>query len=240
MPKRDAPRRPQELHLVSERCTLAAHEHVDGFARGRVVMRGARCARHASRYSTTLAERRSGSKRARPRVGRVALARPPTCRVGGWRPRRGAVRARNSLAHPRARSSRRRVEQALVFGDHAPRLVEQQHLAAVEQQRDVAQLEDLRAASATRTAPRRPLSRIFSMRAKHLRWNASSPTASASSTIRMSRRDGGRHREREAQRHAARIRLDRPIDEIADVGEGQELGHQRAHLARAAGPGSRR
>jgi len=39
-----------------------------------------------------------------------------------------------------------------------------------------------------------------------------------------------RHREREAQRHPAGIGLDRSIHEIADVGECEELGHQRPHF----------
>lgn len=40
--------------------------------------------------------------------------------------------------------------------------------------------------------------------------------------------DAGRHRERQAHIHARGIQLDRPLQEIADVGEGRDLRQPRS------------
>ena len=69
----------------------------------------------------------------------------------------------------------------------------------------------------------------------HFFWNDSSPTASTSSVIRMSGRMRRGDGEPEPHDHAGRVVLDRVVDVLADVGEGDDLVALRRDLGRARG-----
>ena len=58
---------------------------------------------------------------------------------------------------------------------------------------------------------------------RHFFWNAISPTASTSSTEQDLRFEVRSDREREPHLHAARVVLDRRVDERVDVGERHDL-----------------
>ena len=100
-------------------------------------------------------------------------------------------------------------------------------LAVVEHHRPVADLahevggvgdEDDRAALAAGTG---------ATRSRHLRWNASSPTASTSSTSRIVGVDVDGHGEAEPHVHARRVVLHLLVDELLELGEGDDLVEAR-------------
>ena len=51
--------------------------------------------------------------------------------------------------------------------------------------------------------------------------------------------DGRRDREREPHLHARGVRLDGPVEEVAELGEGLDLGQRRRRLPRARAPRAR-
>ena len=69
----------------------------------------------------------------------------------------------------------------------------------------------------------RPSARSRPILPRHFFWNATSPTASTSSTIRISGLEVGRDRERQPDVHAARVPLHRRVEEPLDLGEGDDL-----------------
>ena len=75
---------------------------------------------------------------------------------------------------------------------------------------------------------------------RHFRWNSASPTASTSSTMRISLSQMRGNRKRQPHVHAAAVVLDRGVEELLDAGEGDDGVELLADLARASCRESRR
>ena len=78
----------------------------------------------------------------------------------------------------------------------------------------------------------RPLALTSRILPRHFFWNAASPTASTSSTSRMSRLEMRGDGERQPHVHAAGVALHRRVDELLDLGEGDDLVELAADLRR--------
>ena len=76
----------------------------------------------------------------------------------------------------------------------------------------------------------RPVPLNSSMRPRHFFWNAASPTASTSSTSRISGSKMRGHREREPHVHPARVALDWRLQELREVGELDDVVEALLHL----------
>ena len=69
----------------------------------------------------------------------------------------------------------------------------------------------------------RPPRATSSILSRHLRWKCRSPTASTSSTIRISGLEVGGDREGQPHVHPAGVALHRRVEELLDLGEGDDL-----------------
>ena len=160
-----------------------------------------------------------GARRARPRGTAADPSLPARrARPTRWTPRRSPTRAARRLAPP---GSRRR--RALVGSARRPR-------ASARRTRR-GRPRGARSARRAARPPRvvgdeddRPAASLNAkIRPKHFRWNASSPTAKTSSRRRMSASRKRGDREAEAHRHPGRVRPDRPVDRVLELGEGDDL-----------------
>ena len=159
-----------------------------------------------------------GARTARPTGTATARSlRRPRARPMRWSPRRSPTRAARRLAPPdprrrrapggsarRPRASARRRRRGRPRGTRSARRdARRPRIVGDEHDRPSACLN-------------------AKMRPKHFRWNASSPT-------RRPRRGGGvrveerRDREAEAHRHPRRVRPDRPVDRVLELGERDDL-----------------